>query len=1233
MRKLLFTLLVFLSFCTYGFSQNNVIEPELQKAIEQKGDEMISINIIFKSQMDPMKLRTRVEKVTDKKVKRDIVVDELKSFSEREQQDVMSILKAEERGGKVTKITSHWLSNVITCTVTPDVIYHLSTHSDISIIGYNEEKYMLWGEEAMHVEASKDQMTQNITMVNADDVWELGFTGEGVVVAVVDTGVNYNHVDLADHLWDGGPEFPNHGYNTYSNNNNPMDGNGHGTHCSGTVCGDGTSGLSTGMAPNATLMCVKCLSDGGNGDANTISSGMEFAVEHYADVMSLSLGIPSSSVSERTMLRQTCVNALEAGVIAAIAVGNEGNQEWMYPIPNNVRVPGSCPPPWLHPEQEEANPGQLSCVVAIGAVNYNDVAANFTSHGPVTWTNTEYNDYPYQPEIGLIRPDVCAPGVGVISADFSNINGHVSMDGTSMATPCAAGVMCLALSKNPDLTPAEISMLFETTAVKLSENKSNITGSGRIDALAIVENITAGYLEAGEYSFTEVDGNYNGNLNPGEEFNITLEVINTSEETISNVSLVMTCNNENVTITDSEASIGSIPALGTITLDEEFSFVIGESAEVNEAINFEISTFDSNDEKISSFRLKTEVYGNKIEFSSIVVEDDDNGNGILEAGETANLAVILENIGNEIAVSIDGILSSEEDYITINEDEAYFNSIGGKSSSIAYFNVTASDNLPTSYSIPMELTCTDAYGNINEFDITFANNCDVIFNLVDSFGDGWNNAVLHVNYSDGSPADEFTIQGGASATYTKNITSGVEVSLSWTSGYYDAECSFTITYGNGTVIYNGTGNQGSGTFFSWINNCSGGGSHTEMGDPIQNLEVSTNMLSVEFSWDEPAEGDAISYEIYRETKLVGTTEELTYTDEVESEGIYNYSVRPVYNDIYGLFVCTEVDVTTCPSISDLIVDVEDLDMTLTWTEPNDMTDFVEYKVYLNDELVGNTTEPIFEKEITVGDYTATVEAVYTYCQGHKTIEFSVCDPIESIEYHVDNRTINLSWTVDESINIEKYEIYVNGIYFVWTSHTELSTEMEHGIYDIEVRAITDDCFAIGKLVEDIIVCNLDEAVVLEAEMVEDYVIELNWNNLDFVSGYVVYRNDEIIAEVSENTYTDSSISENGNYCYIVAVKCDDNIGAISEEVCITFNVSLGEISDAEVTIYPNPSKDNFFVVCEGMTNIKVYNILGEKISEEEISSDKYEINGLVSGTYFVQIETSEGMIVKRVVKL
>ena len=117
-------------------------------------------------------------------------------------------------------------------------------------------------------------------------------------------------------------------------------------------------------------------------------------MEHGCDLFSMSLGISNSTIAERTLLRQTCVAALDAGVVAAIAAGNEGNQMWQAPIPNNVRVPGSCPPPYMDEVQGE-NPGDLTCSVCIGAVNYNDAAANFTSRGPVTWTNTEFGDYPY----------------------------------------------------------------------------------------------------------------------------------------------------------------------------------------------------------------------------------------------------------------------------------------------------------------------------------------------------------------------------------------------------------------------------------------------------------------------------------------------------------------------------------------------------------------------------------------------------------------------------------------------------------------------------------------------------------------------------------------------------------------------------------------------------------------------------------------------------------------------
>ena len=129
--------------------------------------------------------------------------------------------------------------------------------------------------------------------------------------------------------------------------------------------------------------------------------------------------------------------------------------------------------------------------MAIGAVDYNDAAANFTSQGPVTWQDTEFDDYPYNPGIGLIRPDVCAPGVNIKSLDYNNISGYSELSGTSQATPCVAGIVALMLNKNPELIPAQICQILEETSVKLTPTKSNITGVGRVDALAAVNTVPA----------------------------------------------------------------------------------------------------------------------------------------------------------------------------------------------------------------------------------------------------------------------------------------------------------------------------------------------------------------------------------------------------------------------------------------------------------------------------------------------------------------------------------------------------------------------------------------------------------------------------------------------------------------------------------------------------------------------------------------------------------------------
>ena len=914
MRKLVLTLLIIVSFCGLGFAQKT-IEPELQNVLNQKGDEMIGVNIIFKSQIDYDILRNVAKNITDKKVRRDALVDELKLFAEKEQAEVMSILNAEAKSMNVADIRSQWMTNYINCKASRDVIYLLSQHPDVMLIGLDQEKNMLWNEKVEKAEQSKGTLTENITKINADDVWEIGYTGNGVIVAVIDTGVNYNHIDLADHLWDGGAEFPSHGYNTYDNNNDPMDHFSHGTHCAGTVCGDGTSGTSTGIAPDATLMCVKALSDEGTGSAYTIQAGMEWAIEHNADVLSLSLGVPTATISEKTLLRNTCVTAMELGVVASVACGNEGNMQWMNPIPNNVRVPGSCPPPWLHPNQADVNPGGLSCVVSVGAVNYYDAAADFTSHGPVTWQSTDYADYAYQPGIGLIRPDVCAPGVNIVSLDFASNDGFATMSGTSMACPAVTGTMALMLEKKPDLTPAEICMILETTAQQLTPNKSNVTGSGRIDALAAIDAISSGDFRFVNYIINdnnEENGNGNANLNPLEQVKLDVTFNNDSDVAYNNVTAVLKINNVMVRIEDSIAQINSIGANETINIVDEFEFIVDETVQIGSSLGFDVYFYDENNESIGLFRVPVKVYGKQLEYSSVIIKNDDNGNGILEAGESADLGVVFNNKGNEIAVAVDALLSCENSKVTINTNEASFNSIGAESSSVAFFNITLADNISDIFSIPFEIELTEYSGNPETYSFNYSNTCNVIFELKDDYGDGWGGAALILKFNDGTPDDALTIASGYEKTYTKEISSGVEVTLEWNKGIWDLECSFVVKSDNGTIIYSDGGRFiEQGFLFSWVNDCSAQSPNYEMCESVQNLQLVSPPnpeYPASLTWEAPADSEVLHYEIYRDSRFMGTTEDLAYTDETAiGTFIYVYSVRPIYEDCNGLMSSITVE--------------------------------------------------------------------------------------------------------------------------------------------------------------------------------------------------------------------------------------------------------------------------------------------------------------------------------------
>lgn len=494
MKKLIITAIAFFS-CLVCFAATPVIEPELAVEIQRLGDnEKIKVNIVLSEQSKPMDLLREANHFITKAERRQFVVETLQRHAEASQAELLALLKEMEQNGLVENIRPLWLVNSISCYANKLAINDLSQRRDILTIYHLEETQWIFDEEATSAPKSTDrEITQNLLQVNAPQVWEQGYTGQGVLVALIDTGVRLDHADLAGRLWDGGPEFPNHGYDFYYHDNDPSDDWGHGTHVAGTICGTGASGSQTGIAPEATIMALKTFNNEGVGEETHWVAAMQFALEHGADVMNMSLGRPQPNPAQKLMTRQACDNTLAAGVVVAACAGNIRQMQFMVPVPNNIYTPGDCPPPHLH-EDQLVNAGGTSCIICVGAVNYNNTIAAFSSEGPSQWTDVaEYNDYPYAAgsptAIGLIRPDICAPGVQIKSLDFNTTDGYTLMDGTSMATPLVAGAIALMLSKNHELTPAQIDEILERTAVKLTEHKSNDFGSGLLDALAAVNAV------------------------------------------------------------------------------------------------------------------------------------------------------------------------------------------------------------------------------------------------------------------------------------------------------------------------------------------------------------------------------------------------------------------------------------------------------------------------------------------------------------------------------------------------------------------------------------------------------------------------------------------------------------------------------------------------------------------------------------------------------------------------
>ena len=689
------------------------VTPALEAILQEKsGEEFISVNIRLAKQYDPVVLLEESQRIKNPSGRRTYVVNTLKAFSQQEQADLLSLLRQLEIQGKVKEIQPLWIGNLVTCQILPEVVELLLARKDLARLDYNKMQQVLDtsildepvpGARPDQIKSGKE-IIWSLNLINAPQVWEEGFTGEEVIVAVIDSGVNYNHLDIAANMWTS-LEFPYHGYNFLSNSNNPMDDNGHGTHCAGTVAGNGTAGTQTGVAPSATIMALKVLDAGGSGTEAGVWASIQFAVEHGARVMSLSLGWKHAWGPDRSMWRTAMDNALAAGVIASVAAGNEGDSYSDTP-PDQVRTPGDIPPPWTHPNQ--IAPGTNSAVVSVGSTTSSDVISSFSSRGPVTWqTIAPYNDYPHNPGIGLIRPDVVAPGSSITSLTYDSNSGYINKSGTSMATPAVAGLMALMISKNPGITPEQISEIVETTAQALSLGKSNTFGSGRIDALAAVQETPYMGIRYVSHEISDDQGNENSLVNPGEQISLTLVMENPTPEDIAGVQARLLLTSDYAELIDSVAVFGDFLAGETKTLEHVFSFQTTEDMPGKHEFSFIVEAFVDGEETIWRSRFYETGYAPRIEVTQFKIMDQEggNGNGRLDPGESAIIQFKIENTGQVSSESLALTLIPDEPLIVIEDPYITSDPVAQDGFFLANFELSAHGSIPpgTTSSINLDL--------------------------------------------------------------------------------------------------------------------------------------------------------------------------------------------------------------------------------------------------------------------------------------------------------------------------------------------------------------------------------------------------------------------------------------------------------------------------------------------------------------------------------------------------
>lgn len=314
-------------------------------------------------------------------------------------------------------------------------------------------------------------LTESIPLVGADQAWAQDLTGEGVTVAVLDTGADLAHPDLVDVVTDSVSFVPGE---------TVADVDGHGTHVASTVAGSGAASAAEGgpqligVAPDADLIIGKVLDDSGFGQISWVIDGMEWAAQH-ADVVNMSLG--TFEPSDGTDPMSVALNEIseQTGALFVVAGGNYG------------RISGI------------GSPGAAEAALTVSATDKNSYWAGFPDQGP------RLGD-------ALVKPDLSAPGTQIVAARSQASSGegwYASLTGTSMSTPHVAGAAAILAQANPDWTGAQLkeALMSSATPVESTWDGPFQIGTGLVDIPAALHTpvVATGSVSFGFFGFPHED--------------------------------------------------------------------------------------------------------------------------------------------------------------------------------------------------------------------------------------------------------------------------------------------------------------------------------------------------------------------------------------------------------------------------------------------------------------------------------------------------------------------------------------------------------------------------------------------------------------------------------------------------------------------------------------------------------------------------------------------------------